>query len=397
MISALSILIGYLIGSISPAFILGKVLKGVDIREHGDKNAGTTNTKNVLGWGPAVLCAIFDLSKGLAAMWIASLLSADLIIIYSSGLAAIAGHVLPFYLKFRGGQGVATAVGILLFNLVVILRENFLPFVDLLTLSVLVLGLLYITNNGSVIAIVALPGLAYFIFKNYSFDVITISAGIIIGYIFAINIYNIWHKKLFVLKPDFYHKVKLWRLLSRPAALVFPILLINGQKKITLILAGAALLIFSLTDIVRLSHSKINLFFFTKKTGIYKEKEQRKFSSMTLFLLASFLIMLIFSMPIAVTAMVFLIFGDMFSKFFGIQYGRIKLFGKSLEGSIAYFIACFVAGFFLLAFLPSLSLEIIICGAVAATLAEMLPLGVDDNLSAGIISAAAMFLAQKVF
>ena len=48
MISALSILIGYLIGSISPAFILGKVLKGVDIREHGDKNAGTTNTKNVL-------------------------------------------------------------------------------------------------------------------------------------------------------------------------------------------------------------------------------------------------------------------------------------------------------------------------------------------------------------
>ena len=189
----------------------------------------------------------------------------------------------------------------------------------------------------------------------------------------------------------------LFRSLSRPAALVFPILLINGQKKITLILAGAALLIFSLTDIVRLSHSKINLFFFTKKTGIYKEKEQRKFSSMTLFLLASFLIMLIFSMPIAVTAMVFLIFGDMFSKFFGIQYGRIKLFGKSLEGSIAYFIACFVAGFFLLAFLPSLSLEIIICGAVAATLAEMLPLGVDDNLSAGIISAAAMFLAQKVF
>jgi len=168
-------------------------------------------------------------------------------------------------------------------------------------------------------------------------------------------------------------------------------------KKLALILAGAALLIFGLTDIIRLAHSKINLFFFTKKTGVYKEKEQRKFSSMTLFLLSSFLIMLIFSHPIAVTAMIFLIFGDMFSKFFGIQYGRVKLFGKSLEGSIAYFIACFVAGYFLLAFLPSLSLGIIICGAAAATLAEMMPLGVDDNLSAGVIAAAAMFLVQKLF
>jgi len=230
-LSILSILIGYLIGSILPAFILGKVLKGIDIREHGDKNAGATNTKNVLGWGPAVICALFDLSKGLVSMWIAQLLGADLVIIYAAGLSAIAGHVLPFYLRFRGGQGVATAVGILLFNLVVILRENFLPFVDLLTLAVLVLGLLYITGEGSVIAIVALPGLGYFIFKNYSFDVITIATGIIIGYIFAINIYNIWRKKLFALKPDFHRKVKLWRLLFRPAALVFPILVINDNKK----------------------------------------------------------------------------------------------------------------------------------------------------------------------
>jgi len=68
MTSLLALLIGYLLGSISPAFILGKVLKGIDIRQHGTKNAGTTNVKKVLGLGPAIFTAIYDLSKGLLAI-----------------------------------------------------------------------------------------------------------------------------------------------------------------------------------------------------------------------------------------------------------------------------------------------------------------------------------------
>lgn len=395
LVGALSIIIGYLLGSISPSFILGKLLKGIDIREHGTKNAGTTNTKKVLGLGPAVICAIYDLGKGLLAMWLAYKLDASPIIMYAAGYAAILGHIFPFYLGFRGGQGIATAVGILFYNLFLLLNESFLPFEDLLTLAVLVLGLLYITKEGEVIGIVALPSLAYFIFKNYPFNIVTITTAIIIFYILFINIFNIYKQKIFKLKPEFHKKVRLWRLLSRPAALVFPILLMHFDKKISLIVIGSVLVIFGIWDIVRLIHSKVNVFFFLTKPGIFKESEESKFSSMTLFLLASFLIVLIFSKPIAVTALVFLIFGDMFSKFFGIQYGRTKIFNKTLEGTIAYFIVCFVAGYFLLDYFPELSLNVILIGSLAAALAELLPLGVDDNLSSGIISAAVMFLFQK--
>jgi len=97
----LSIIIGYAIGSLSPAYFLGKVLKNVDIREVGDKNAGTSNVYKVLGIIPAIITATYDLSKGLLAMLVASLIGVPEPIIYLSGLAAIVGHVFPFYLNFR--------------------------------------------------------------------------------------------------------------------------------------------------------------------------------------------------------------------------------------------------------------------------------------------------------
>jgi len=397
LLSILAILIGYLIGSISPAFILGKVLKGIDIREYGDKNAGTTNVKRVLGIGPAIITAIFDLSKGLISMLIAYKLGLNPIFIYLSGFAAILGHIFPFYLEFRGGQGVATAVAILLLNLFLILRENFLPLPELLTLGILTAGLLYITGLGPVVGIVVLPGLAFFIYRNYPLNTTTITMGILVLYIFGINIYNIYSKKLFQIKPEFHKKVKLWRLLFRPAALVFPIILFNYDKKIALIFVGSVFFVFFIWDLVRLLHSKVNLFFFITKPGIFKEKEIKSFSSMTLFLLACSLVTLIFNKDIAVTAMVFLIFGDMFSKFFGIQYGRVKIFDRTLEGSIAYFIACFTSGYFILPYFSSLNIWTIFVGALWATLAELLPWNVDDNLSAGIIAGASMFLTQKMF
>src|SRR3989304_2324159 len=342
----LSLLIGYLLGSISPAFILGKILKGIDIREHGTKNAGTTNVKRTLGIGPATITAIYDLGKGLLAMWIASLLGASPIIIYAAGFAAVFGHIFPFYLKFRGGQGSATALAILFYNLSILLRQNLMPISDILALAVLVLGILYITQQGEMIGFVALPGFAYFMFKNYPVNIITITSAIVLALLFTNVVREIIRQKLYTLKPAF--------------------------------------------------HKKANLFFLITKPGIYKEKEARRFSSITLFLMASFLIILIFPTPIAVLATVFLIFGDMFSKFFGIQYGRTNFFGKTLEGSVAYFVVCFCAGFFLLDYFPNLSLFMILAGSIVAAIIEVLPLGVDDNLSTGVISAAAMFFIQQI-
>ncbi|MFQ6617797.1 MAG: glycerol-3-phosphate acyltransferase, partial [Fidelibacterota bacterium] len=110
----LSLIVGYLIGSISPSYILGKKLKGIDIREYGTKNAGTMNAYQVLGFSPAALTGMVDVFKGLFAMAISFYMGAPSVIIHLTGIAAILGHDFPFYMKFKGGQGVGTAVGMLL-------------------------------------------------------------------------------------------------------------------------------------------------------------------------------------------------------------------------------------------------------------------------------------------
>ncbi len=72
----LSIIIAYLIGSISFSYVIAKKIKKIDIRKHGSGNAGATNTLRVLGKGPAVLVLLLDIAKGMAAVWIAAGLEA---------------------------------------------------------------------------------------------------------------------------------------------------------------------------------------------------------------------------------------------------------------------------------------------------------------------------------
>src|SRR3989344_5402254 len=97
------IILAYLIGSINPAFILGKLLKGIDIRRYGSKNAGTMNAFRVLGKPVGITTALFDLAKGILALYIASLilessfLSVSWLTIAIS-FAAILGHDFPIYL-----------------------------------------------------------------------------------------------------------------------------------------------------------------------------------------------------------------------------------------------------------------------------------------------------------
>ena len=111
------LIIGYAVGSISPAYLLGKLIYNIDIREKGTGNAGTINTFRVLGLAPAVGTALFDLAKGLIVMHLASQLGASPLVIHLTGCAAVLGHVFPFYLNFRGGQGVATATAMMLYYL----------------------------------------------------------------------------------------------------------------------------------------------------------------------------------------------------------------------------------------------------------------------------------------
>ena len=113
------ILAAYLVGAIPFGVIVAR-LKGVDIRKHGSGNVGATNVGRVLGprWGLLVLCldAVKGASASLAAAWFADFGGVttgpqrDLVLL-SAALAAVVGNIVPVYLKFRGGKGVATSLG----------------------------------------------------------------------------------------------------------------------------------------------------------------------------------------------------------------------------------------------------------------------------------------------
>lgn len=108
----LSILIGYALGSISFSYIVAKKVAGIDIRQHGSKNAGATNTLRLLGKGPAVFVLFLDALKGIVAVLVAMQLTDLPWIIMLSGLAAIIGHNWPVFFGFKGGKGVATTIGV---------------------------------------------------------------------------------------------------------------------------------------------------------------------------------------------------------------------------------------------------------------------------------------------
>jgi glycerol-3-phosphate acyltransferase PlsY len=122
MYMAILFIISYLLGSIPFGLILGKVIKGIDIRKEGSGNTGATNAVRVLGFKIGIWAFVFDFLKGgivMAFMWIFRLEQFYIIgtfnieILY--GLVAIIGHVYPVYIKFKGGKAMATTAGMLTF------------------------------------------------------------------------------------------------------------------------------------------------------------------------------------------------------------------------------------------------------------------------------------------
>jgi len=114
------ILLGYLLGSIPSGLIVGKLMSGVDIREHGSGNLGGTNAFRVLGVKGGIIVTSADILKGAIPAYI-GLVWASLVPIGGGevgaivgGTAAIIGHAFPLFAGFRGGKSVATAVGVFL-------------------------------------------------------------------------------------------------------------------------------------------------------------------------------------------------------------------------------------------------------------------------------------------
>ncbi|HSE33138.1 MAG TPA: glycerol-3-phosphate 1-O-acyltransferase PlsY [Pyrinomonadaceae bacterium] len=115
----LILVIAYLIGSIPSGYLIVRAKEGEDVRESGSGGTGATNVSRRAGKGAGILTLVLDVIKGMFAVFIAGLLSDGLFpskdwTIAFAGMFAILGHIFPVWLRFRGGKGVATALGVFL-------------------------------------------------------------------------------------------------------------------------------------------------------------------------------------------------------------------------------------------------------------------------------------------
>ena len=121
IVSAASIVAAYLLGSLPTGYLAGRLLKGIDIREHGSGSTGATNVLRTLGKAPALAVLLVDVLKGVAAIlfvrWIHSSLDAPAWMPWAvclAGLAVLLGHSRSVWLNFTGGKSAATGLGVLL-------------------------------------------------------------------------------------------------------------------------------------------------------------------------------------------------------------------------------------------------------------------------------------------
>ena len=112
---AIAIICAYLIGSFPSAYVAGRLRRGIDIREVGSRNMGAMNVFYKVGFVEGILVLAVDIGKGAAAVALAHWLGVPMIAQLFAGAAVVIGHGFPVFLKFRGGRGGATLIGVLVF------------------------------------------------------------------------------------------------------------------------------------------------------------------------------------------------------------------------------------------------------------------------------------------
>ena len=171
--------------------------------------------------------------------------------------------------------------------------------------------------------------------------------------------------------------------------LVFPILYVFTTRHTAIIAVGGLLAIGLGVELLKVLVPAFRGVFNRIFSPMLRSQERRGgLTGATYYLIGSFLCILLFDKTLAIVCLCFLTLGDLFAALIGKQWGRIKLFSrKSLEGSLACFVVC--TG---IALLIGLHPVVAVVGALVATLIELLPTGVDDNVTIPLISGLAMHL-----
>jgi acyl phosphate:glycerol-3-phosphate acyltransferase len=166
---------GYVLGSIPFGYLLVRAQSGSDIRFMGSGNIGATNVARTTGWAIGIATLILDTAKGYFAVWLIGHFSGESIRFMTyAGLAAILGHIFPVWLKFSGGKGVATALGVFL--------EICWPAVAVaLIIFALVLIFWRYVSLASVSSAAALPLLVYILYAPGHAPPATLSTGTLLA------------------------------------------------------------------------------------------------------------------------------------------------------------------------------------------------------------------------
>lgn len=181
----ISMLIGYIFGSIQSAYLTGKLIGNLDIREQGSGNAGASNITSIMGIKYGVIVGLVDILKGTFAVLVVKwVYPAYPDLAFLAGLMAIIGHIFPFYLQFKGGKGVATLIG-MMFGV-----DWKLGLLSILLVAVPALVSDYIVA-GSLSAFIALPIVSFL--HGHPITILLFSAGltILVIYLHRSNIQRI--------------------------------------------------------------------------------------------------------------------------------------------------------------------------------------------------------------
>ncbi len=331
--------LGYLIGSLSPGYFFGQLVKHIDIRRFGNKNTGATNTYHVVGPVFGILTGIFDFAKAPLAYYLTASgslpflprIEPDLAIL--AGLAVVVGHIKPFYLNFKGGMGVAPLWGLCMVTI-------------LYTRSIFALLLI----SGTVI---------YTIHVSRSLK--------------------------------FTHPL---RQVLKLGMLVIPLAAIWVPKDFILLIILLLFLLFALLDVIRVINPNINKRYLNLKI-FAKEKERFRPSGSTLLFLSALLVFWLFSEDIAVISLACFLVGDSLAPM-GQRFLSVQLLGsKTLGGALVVFFASLLTGLFLQSLTPlSLSFTLIITAAVSIATLDQFSFLIDDNLLVPFGTAVALTILR---
>jgi len=143
-------------------------------------------------------------------------------------------------------------------------------------------------------------------------------------------------------------------------------------------------------EALRLNNPRIRSFFYIFFGRLVREHERYNLLGGTYLLLSSLICVYAFAKPVAVAALSFLIVGDSMAALVGRGIGRVRIFGKTLEGSLACLVTCLIIAWII----PGLTWRVSLVGALMATLIELLPIPLDDNLRIPLAAGFAMTLMQ---